>query len=449
MKFLIDSLANSQLFYLMRVDITGRYTFVNNLFLEKFGYKSQDLIGMHYTDSVHPEDINKLEEAGKTCVQTSASVYVELRKTDRKGNYFWTAWELSCMRNEDGIPIYIQSMGTDITPYKLTQEYVEEVDAIIENLADGFLVVDKQFRIMRVNHTYEKMFAQQRENLLRQSLWSVYATESHENAHAKLVKAFEENIPVRFEDYHPLGNKWLDVHVVPFGGMLLVFFRDITEKKNQTEALRQAKQQVTSFFDSTPDVNILISKDFKVLSFNKVASKSLKAVFGRDISVGDSFTHYFFPHTEDLFYDDFQAVLDGQRVKRISHLQVGSDLFIWYSFKYHPVYDEDKQLIGVAFSAMNIDEHKKSEEHILEQNRNLQAIAWLQSHSLRRPVASILGLISLIDDNVEKALMLEVAQHLKTTGEELDVIIHEIVEKTYPITYLNGNKPYASLPATH
>ncbi|MBC8111354.1 MAG: PAS domain S-box protein [Verrucomicrobia bacterium] len=438
MKFLLDSLAHSQLFYLLYTDLGGYYTSVNELFSKRFNFVAPDLIGLHYTSTVHPEDIEKCREAAKTCLQISNSVPIEVRKLDKGGNYFWTAWELTCMRDETNNPIAIQFIGTDISSYKLTQESAQKLDVIVENLADGLLMVDKNLCIMQVNDTYEKMFVQTRENLLGKNIWSVYAPEAYQKVYEALEKAFQSRVPDRFEGYYAPNEKWLDINVVPFEDKLLVFFRDITEKNQQTKALRQAKQHLTAFFDSTRDTIILLSKDLEILAFNKAGQEAIALAFKQDVKVGDSFIPFILPVVKDLFMHEFLSALQGSYIQKEIRLEVFPSFFIWYSLEYYPIRDEKEEVIGVAYCASNIDERKKAEERILEHNRNLEAIAWLQSHSLRRPVASILGLISLLDYTSEQDFILEIARHLKTTGEELDVIIHEIVKKTYLMTNHNG-----------
>lgn len=65
-------------------------------------------------------------------------------------------------------------------------------------------------------------------------------------------------------------------------------------------------------------------------------------------------------------------------------------------------------------------------------NEKLKEISWIQSHKLRRPVATILGLIQLInhkdpsDPENEETL-----NHINTAGKELDNIISEINDLTH------------------
>lgn len=64
-------------------------------------------------------------------------------------------------------------------------------------------------------------------------------------------------------------------------------------------------------------------------------------------------------------------------------------------------------------------------------NRKLEEIAWIQSHKLRKPVATILGLIGLINyENLSDPENEVTLKHIKTAGDELDDIIVEIDKKT-------------------
>jgi PAS domain S-box-containing protein len=79
-----------------------------------------------------------------------------------------------------------------------------------------------------------------------------------------------------------------------------------------------------------------------------------------------------------------------------------------------------------------VNERKQAEEKILAQNEILREIAWHQSHTIRRPVATILGLINLInkEENATEAEKKQYLNYLLETTQELDSVIHTIVEKT-------------------
>ena len=68
---------------------------------------------------------------------------------------------------------------------------------------------------------------------------------------------------------------------------------------------------------------------------------------------------------------------------------------------------------------------------IQEQNNKLTEIAWIQSHKVRGPVASILGLAELFNYNPnEYEYNYEIIDRIKQATNDLDTIIREIVKKT-------------------
>jgi len=78
---------------------------------------------------------------------------------------------------------------------------------------------------------------------------------------------------------------------------------------------------------------------------------------------------------------------------------------------------------------------KKLADDILKhQYEKLYEIAFLQSHQVRGPVATILGLISLFDfDNPNESFNTDVIKYLQEATISLDKVIHMIVQKTNEI----------------
>lgn len=85
--------------------------------------------------------------------------------------------------------------------------------------------------------------------------------------------------------------------------------------------------------------------------------------------------------------------------------------------------------------ALNEAKEKKekaiAEEKLKIKNKKLIEICFLQSHQVRRPVATIQGLISLFNfNNLNDPINSEVILKLEISAKEFDGVIHEIVQKT-------------------
>ena len=82
-------------------------------------------------------------------------------------------------------------------------------------------------------------------------------------------------------------------------------------------------------------------------------------------------------------------------------------------------------------------------ETIETQNRTFKEISWIQSHVVRAPLARLMGLVNLIENefNGTNPELTELLVHVKTSSFELDDIIREISKKSESISPLDENKP--------
>ncbi|WP_160164092.1 PAS domain S-box protein [Nafulsella turpanensis] len=113
----------------------------------------------------------------------------------------------------------------------------------------------------------------------------------------------------------------------------------------------------------------------------------------------------------------------------------------WVRMDISPVLDEDGKLIKFIAIETDITERKKFEQRLQQQNEQLKEIAWISSHEIRGPVASILGLISLYDHGFpEASFNKEILQHLLNVSQQLDKVIHRIVNKTFEVDELEDRK---------
>jgi len=94
--------------------------------------------------------------------------------------------------------------------------------------------------------------------------------------------------------------------------------------------------------------------------------------------------------------------------------------------------DEFKKPKTVLSIATNVEEVVALKERIERQVNKLDLISFKNSHELRGPVASILGLVQLIEhDGFDGAHAKELIDCLKRAVIKLDAVIHEINENAF------------------
>ncbi|MDB5016711.1 MAG: cph1 4 [Mucilaginibacter sp.] len=93
----------------------------------------------------------------------------------------------------------------------------------------------------------------------------------------------------------------------------------------------------------------------------------------------------------------------------------------------------DENGIGVRMIGVmqDITMLKQNETRIMKQNEQLNEIALINAHEIRRPVANILGLMQLFNKEMVRGKSnKEILQHLESATEELDSVIKSIIDKT-------------------
>lgn len=92
---------------------------------------------------------------------------------------------------------------------------------------------------------------------------------------------------------------------------------------------------------------------------------------------------------------------------------------------------EDEDML--IFFVRDISAIKMQLNEIKQKNKKLKEISWLQSHVIRAPLAKVMGLVSLLEEEVAASLTLEqfeIFQLIQKSSNELDDVIKQITEKT-------------------
>lgn len=106
----------------------------------------------------------------------------------------------------------------------------------------------------------------------------------------------------------------------------------------------------------------------------------------------------------------------------------------YWAKQHSPSADEIQILQAMADITSVSIENVYAYNKLKSQNEKLYEIAFLQSHQVRVPVANIQGLYSLFNfKNHADPVNVEIFEKLKTAADNLDSIIHEIVQKTHKL----------------
>jgi len=129
-----------------------------------------------------------------------------------------------------------------------------------------------------------------------------------------------------------------------------------------------------------------------------------------------------------------EDVLQGKNIRNEVNYAQPDGTILFYNVTMSPISNNQKEIVGMMLAISDITDIKKYTNAIEEQNKNLLEIAWLQSHTVRPPLARMMGIINLLrNQDLDNAEYGEYLIYLSTSADELDTIIKDITKKTEEI----------------
>ncbi|WP_338763082.1 PAS domain-containing protein [Bernardetia sp. ABR2-2B] len=199
---------------------------------------------------------------------------------------------------------------------------------------------------------------------------------------------------------------------------------NITQQKNMTKKAKDLKNNLDILAQNFPDGSIsLIDKNMKVLYTGgqgyKIYNIEPTRFFGKHVS------EMLIPNLYRKLQEVIPQIWRGLTVSY--EVDYKEQVFLT---KVSPIKNKNEQIETFVLAVTDITNQKQKEIRIQKQNERLKEIAWQQSHEVRRPVATILGLINLIKMEESHEYVLSYLNYLQYEVKLLDEIIHKIVDAT-------------------
>jgi PAS domain S-box-containing protein len=172
---------------------------------------------------------------------------------------------------QDGEFLYAIVNSVDITERKKAEE---KRQAILQTALDGFWICDLNGKFLEVNDSYCAMTGYTREELLKMSIMDIEAVEKPEETAQRIHKIIEQGGD-RFETKHKCKDgRIIDIEIsVKYTsadeGRMIVFVRDITQRKKAEKALKESEEKFSKAFHGSPVmIAITTIKDGKYIDIN-------------------------------------------------------------------------------------------------------------------------------------------------------------------------------------
>ncbi len=475
-------LANSQKRYhdlvnflpqtIFETDENGYFTFINRYAEIEFGYSKEEAIGnLSYINTVIPECRPYIKTA-LTDYSLNIGDGLEFEMQRKDGSTFIGLVHYVPIFADDNF-VGLRGIITNINDQKENElkahENEEKYRLLVENQNDLVVKVDKSGCFIYVSPSYCKLFGKSEKELLGESFYPLVHEEDRELTANAMESLYKEPYSCYVEQRVLSANgwrwmAWSDKAILDDSGDVIEIIgvgRDITDRKNIEQALRESEENYRTIFELANDsIMIHDPKNLNIINANRNAINS----YGLN-SLDELRQHDFYsdpPYSEKEVGAWIKRALEkGLQVFEWKNIRVDGSVF-WEEVCISPISIQGKEcILSVArnitvrksieermqkinkelklrneeYAALNEEyatqneELQEAKERAEEADRLKSAFLANMSHEIRTPMNAIMGFSTLLAKaNISNEKQKHYASIIKGRSNDLLKIIDDILD---------------------
>jgi PAS domain S-box-containing protein len=407
-------------------DKTFRFLAVNDAAIEQYGYTREEFLNLKITDIRPPEEIPALLKFHESLPEGHVNAG-RLLHWNKAGQSFYVSvyTHRTVFEGKGARQVLIVNIDEKMRAEQIVLEKSAELENMLDSITDGFYALNKNWEVTFMNKAAELALSCTREEVMGKNLWDFFPNSREGRFYPEYERAMNERVSVHFEElYAPLG-VWGSMNVYPTKDGIAVYFVDITEQKKIQEKIFNDGQNLRAIINNTRDLIWSVDIRSKIITGNQAFWDRVKDLTGKDeheVTNAD-----FVQERLKVFFESYERAFKGEAFSLVRQREIDGKK-IYEELSFNPICDLHNEVIGVNCFLRDITESQEYLLRIEDQNKRLREIAWIQSHRVRAPLASILGLVQLCSlDDPPNA---EIIPMLKKAAEDLDQVIMEITVLT-------------------
>ncbi|MFD0792537.1 PAS domain S-box protein [Mucilaginibacter litoreus] len=270
--------------WIVEVD-TLKFREVNNAAVQHYGYSRSEFINEITLANIRPdyEQQDMLELIRR--IKHKQTVKKELTHVKKDGTVIYvnlTSYTVDYYGAHCRMVIIHDVTEQKVKDIKLT-EAVNRINETLESITDGFITLDRTFRVTYWNKEATRILSTSKEKILHKQLWQVHPYYLKSEVFRQLHYSLKHKDTAKFEEFIPQLNKWICFTIYPGSEGLAVYFQDMTQQKRGEEELNKKNESlnqiayINSHLIRKPLANILgIINSMDEIEHNECIGQSLK-----------------------------------------------------------------------------------------------------------------------------------------------------------------------------
>ncbi|MDB5037748.1 MAG: sensor signal transduction histidine kinase [Bacteriovoracaceae bacterium] len=239
--------------YLVCTTAAGQITHSNENFERAITFSKENLLGKSFYDLINPSHASKFfsafekakrsssEQAQKLEIKITANPLraIDLAITlvpNGKSEVLIVGWDITEQKENERLGrLQLERVKTDSQ---------KKAFRMLADIPDGIFLLDKEWRLLYVNREAERIARKKSTEIIGQHLWKLYPELIGTRIYSEYSLAMSSGKASRFEDFLPEFNAWFETNLYPSEDGLVVYFRDISERKKSQEELKRYAEEL-------------------------------------------------------------------------------------------------------------------------------------------------------------------------------------------------------------
>ncbi|MFW9850204.1 MAG: PAS domain S-box protein, partial [Candidatus Thorarchaeota archaeon] len=371
------------------LDLSGKHVDFNKRAVEILGYTREELIGTATDFTVIPEEQQESRDQFRKVLDGAELPIYERNLKRKDGTAVPVEINISLVRNNNGIPVYVQSILRDISKRKNVEQELKKSEQKWKQLAEQSIqgiTIHQDTKIVYANPAYSRMVGRSIEELYEmdvEQIWSIVHPEDREKRKARFRDYHRTGMTAESEVYRiirPDGEvRWIDsgVSVIDFGGRPAMQRTavDVTDRMLAEHALIEQRDRAEMYLQLAGVIFLVLDQEGIVTLINRKGTEVLG--YEADEIIGSSWFDTVLDADRNNVQENFQKIIEGE-VEQIEyvereHLTNSGEkkLIAWHA---SVLRDSFGNITGVISSGEDITEKRAAQLELRASQEMLQLV---------------------------------------------------------------------------